>query len=77
MTVTGRRVDGYRWIPGRISNSVPQPLTGSDAANELAYWTSLQPCAALSPLTRSVNGDDRQADGSVHRTGVSRGILPP
>lgn len=49
VTITGRRVDGYRWVPGRISNSVPAPLTGNDAANELAYWRGLQGCAALTP----------------------------
>jgi poly-gamma-glutamate synthesis protein (capsule biosynthesis protein) len=47
VTVTGRRVDGYRWIPGRISGSVPAPLSGDDAAGELAYWESLRGCAAL------------------------------
>lgn len=49
VTVTGRRVDSYRWIPGRISGSVPQPLSGEDADAELAYWQSLQGCAGLSP----------------------------
>ncbi len=49
VTVTGRRVDGYRWIPGRISGSVPQPLVGEDAADELAYWQGLQGCAGLTP----------------------------
>jgi poly-gamma-glutamate capsule biosynthesis protein CapA/YwtB (metallophosphatase superfamily) len=47
VTVTGRRVDGYRWVPGRISGSVPAPLSGEDAAGELAYWQSLQGCAGL------------------------------
>jgi len=49
VTVTGRRVDGYRWIPGRISGSVPRPLTGADATSELAYWEGLRGCAALTP----------------------------
>ena len=47
VTVTGRRVDSYRWIPGRISGSVPQPLSGADATSELAYWQGLQGCAGL------------------------------
>ena len=38
VTVTGRRVDAYRWIPGRISGSVPQPLAGDEAARRAAYW---------------------------------------
>ena len=41
MTITGRRVDSYRWVPGRISGGVPQPLTGADAAAELAHWDGL------------------------------------
>jgi poly-gamma-glutamate synthesis protein (capsule biosynthesis protein) len=48
VTVTGRRIDSYRWIPGRISGSVPQPLAGADAASELAYWDGLRPCSGLS-----------------------------
>lgn len=49
VTVTGRRIDSYRWIPGRISGSVPQPLVGGDADGELAYWQGLQGCAGLAP----------------------------
>ena len=49
VTVTGRRVDGYRWIPGRISGSVPRPLAGADAAEALSYWEGLRPCAGLAP----------------------------
>jgi len=49
VTVTGRRIDSYRWIPGRISNSVPQPLTGGDADGELAYWDGLRGCSGLAP----------------------------
>lgn len=49
VTVTGRRVDRYRWVPGRISNSVPAPLTGGEAEAELAYWEGLRDCAGLAP----------------------------
>ena len=49
VTVTGRRVDGYRWVPGRISGSVPRPLSGADAQQELAYWEGLRGCAGLAP----------------------------
>jgi poly-gamma-glutamate capsule biosynthesis protein CapA/YwtB (metallophosphatase superfamily) len=47
VTVTGRRVDSYRWVPGRISNSVPAPLAGEEAAAELSYWNGLRGCAGL------------------------------
>lgn len=49
VTVTGRRVDSYRWIPGRISGSVPQPLSGSDADAAQAYWEGLRGCTGLNP----------------------------
>jgi poly-gamma-glutamate synthesis protein (capsule biosynthesis protein) len=49
VTVTGRRIDSYRWIPGRIANSVPRPLTGGEASSELAYWEGLRACADLNP----------------------------
>ncbi|HJR23965.1 MAG TPA: CapA family protein, partial [Acidimicrobiales bacterium] len=49
VTVTGRRVDGYRWVPGRISGGVPAPVTGADAAAELASWEALRGCTELVP----------------------------
>ena len=47
VTVTGRRVDSYRWIPGQITNSVPRPLIGAAATDALAYWNGLRSCAGL------------------------------
>lgn len=47
VTVTGRRVDDYAWVPGRISNSVPRPLAGSEAATALRQWNALRPCTGL------------------------------
>jgi poly-gamma-glutamate capsule biosynthesis protein CapA/YwtB (metallophosphatase superfamily) len=49
VTVDGRRVDSYRWTPGRISGSVPRPLTGADEATELSYWEDLRGCTNLTP----------------------------
>jgi len=49
VTVTGRRIDGYRWIPGRISGSVPQPLGGEEATAAVAAWDGLRSCAGLAP----------------------------
>jgi poly-gamma-glutamate synthesis protein (capsule biosynthesis protein) len=48
VSITGRRVDGYRWIPGRITGSVPRPLEGAEATSELAYWEGLRACTGLS-----------------------------
>jgi poly-gamma-glutamate capsule biosynthesis protein CapA/YwtB (metallophosphatase superfamily) len=45
--VTGRRVDGYRWVPGRISGSVPYPLEGAEADTALQHWNGLRGCTGL------------------------------
>jgi hypothetical protein len=47
--VTGRRVEGYRWVPGRISGSVPRNLDGGEATEALAHWEGLRACTDLSP----------------------------
>lgn len=36
VTVTGRRIDGYRWVPARISNGIPRPLTGGAKIDAIA-----------------------------------------
>ncbi len=30
VTATGRRIDSYRWVPARIVDGVPRPLTGAE-----------------------------------------------
>ena len=49
VTVTGRRIDGYRWVPARISGGIPHPLTGSARASALASWRALRGCTGLRP----------------------------
>ncbi len=49
VTVDGRRVVSYRWVPARIVDGVPRPLTGSARRNELASWRSLRGCTGLKP----------------------------
>lgn len=49
VTITGRRVDGYRWAPARIVDRQPQPLDGPDAAAALEHWESLRGCTGLTP----------------------------
>lgn len=49
VTVTGRRVDGYRWVPGRIADGVPRPLAGAEADAGRADWEGLRACAGLTP----------------------------
>ena len=49
VTVTGHRVNGYRWVPARIVDGVPHPLAGSERRRELAGWRSLRGCTGLRP----------------------------
>jgi len=47
VTVTGRRIDGYRWVPARISGGIPRPLSGSARTHELESWKQLRSCTDL------------------------------
>ena len=47
VTVTGRRVKGYRWVPARIVDGVPRALAGSERRRELESWRSLRGCTGL------------------------------
>lgn len=49
VTITGRRVDSYEWVPARIVDRQPQPLVGVDAESALARWESLRDCTGLTP----------------------------
>ncbi len=48
VTVTGRRIDGYKWIPARIVGGSPTPLNGSARSAALASWRGLRGCTNLS-----------------------------
>jgi poly-gamma-glutamate synthesis protein (capsule biosynthesis protein) len=50
VTATGRRIDGYQWVPARIRDGVVTPLPpGSDADAEVAHWNELRSCTGLAP----------------------------
>jgi poly-gamma-glutamate capsule biosynthesis protein CapA/YwtB (metallophosphatase superfamily) len=49
VTVTGRRIDRYRWVPARISGGVPRPLSGASRAQAVSSWRSLRSCTDLRP----------------------------
>jgi len=49
VTTESRRVLGYRWVPARIVDGVPRPLTGAERGRELANWRSLRGCTGLKP----------------------------
>jgi poly-gamma-glutamate synthesis protein (capsule biosynthesis protein) len=48
VTVTGRRIDGYKWVPARIVGGSPTPLGGSARSAALASWRGLRSCTNLS-----------------------------
>lgn len=49
VTVTGRRVDRYRWVPARIVDGVPHRLAGAEARREVSSWRALRACTGLKP----------------------------
>ena len=49
VTVTGRRVDRYRWVPARIVDGVPRPLAGAEARRAVSSWRELRRCTGLKP----------------------------
>jgi len=49
VTVTGRRVDRYRWVPARIVGGVPRPLAGAAAREAVSSWRGLRGCTGLRP----------------------------
>ena len=49
VTVDGRRVLGYRWVPARIVDGVPRPLAGAESRGEVSTWRALRGCTGLRP----------------------------
>jgi poly-gamma-glutamate synthesis protein (capsule biosynthesis protein) len=50
LTVTGRDVDTYQWIPAHITDGVATPVPpGPEADAELAHWNELRACTGLAP----------------------------
>ena len=49
VTATGRRIDGYRWVPARIVDGVPRPMSGAEQRSALSSWRSLRGCTGLKP----------------------------
>jgi poly-gamma-glutamate synthesis protein (capsule biosynthesis protein) len=47
VTVTGRHVDSYEFVPGVVRSGVATPLSGDDAAGALEDWNALRPCTGL------------------------------
>ena len=49
VTVAGREIDSYEWVPAQISNGVPRPLEGDAAATARTSWDGLRGCTNLTP----------------------------
>jgi poly-gamma-glutamate synthesis protein (capsule biosynthesis protein) len=49
VTATGRQIDGYSWVPARITHGIPLPQTGGAAAADIAEWEHRRTCSGLSP----------------------------
>ncbi len=49
VTVTGRDVDAYEWLPARIQGGIPRWLTGDAAAADVAAFDGRRSCAGLAP----------------------------
>ena len=49
VTVTGRDVDAYEWVPGRIRDGIPRWLDGVAATANRAAFSARQSCAGLTP----------------------------
>jgi poly-gamma-glutamate synthesis protein (capsule biosynthesis protein) len=49
VTVTGRNVDGYRFLPGQILASQARPLSGAAADAATAEWIAGRDCTNLTP----------------------------
>ena len=49
VTVTGRQIDSYTWVPARIEAGRPRPLAGTQASDAIARWDALRACAGLDP----------------------------
>jgi len=49
VTMTGRHVDGYRWIPAHILGGVPHRVDGAVASTAIDAWQRLRACTDLSP----------------------------
>jgi poly-gamma-glutamate synthesis protein (capsule biosynthesis protein) len=49
VTAAHHHVIGYGWIPAAIRGGVPQPLTGSPAADAIARFSAQRGCTGLTP----------------------------
>jgi poly-gamma-glutamate synthesis protein (capsule biosynthesis protein) len=49
VTVTGRDVDGYQFVPATLHDGVATPVAGDAATAAVAQWDALRACTNLAP----------------------------
>jgi poly-gamma-glutamate capsule biosynthesis protein CapA/YwtB (metallophosphatase superfamily) len=49
VTMTGRHVDSFGWVPARISSGAPHPVVGAPATSAVTAWQGLRACTDLTP----------------------------
>jgi poly-gamma-glutamate synthesis protein (capsule biosynthesis protein) len=49
VNVTGRTINSYKWIPMKVTASVPSPMADSQSAAQVAQWEQLRSCTDLTP----------------------------
>ena len=49
VTIDGRRVVGYSWVPATIVDGVPRPLAGAERRSQVSSWRALRGCTGLRP----------------------------
>ena len=49
VSVTGRQINSYKWIPMKVNASVPSPMPDSQSAAQVAQWEQLRSCTDLTP----------------------------
>jgi poly-gamma-glutamate synthesis protein (capsule biosynthesis protein) len=49
VTITGREIDGYRFVPAVLRNGVATPLGPDEAPAAVAQWEELRSCTGLAP----------------------------
>lgn len=49
VTATGRRIDGWEWVPARISGGIPRALGEPARTQDLTVFDQRRACAGLAP----------------------------
>ncbi len=47
VTVAGREIDAYEWVPARIRGGTPRPLDGAEKEAAVTAWHGLRLCTGL------------------------------